>query len=194
MERHSMADYDEILQLRQQAAHNRLLQGLQNQLQADLHDYDQAIREGDTNNAAFAESQYLQHTRELNELTGGQAAQQQYAQPQQPQSQFTEAELSLIRDYPAIANDPEKWAVALAAARNLQLMGHSRDSAAYISGIAHACGILNSDLTESNEVASPNEALRISQSKYGSVDAQTYNEGVQRLAEEKRLGMRPNSQ
>jgi hypothetical protein len=116
------------------------------------------------------------------------------AQPEQQQSQYTEAELSLIRDYPAIINDPQKWATALAAARNLQLMGHSRDSAAYISGIAHAVGILDSNLTESSEVASPNEALRASQSKYGEVTASEYNENAKRLAELKKYGLYPMSQ
>jgi hypothetical protein len=116
------------------------------------------------------------------------------AQSQQPQSQYSQAEMDLLRDYPQIANDPKKWAVALAAANNLIMRGSDRNSGAYISAIAHACDVLNSDLTESNGVASPNEALRASQSKYGSVSADEYNENAKRLAELKRYGLYPMSQ
>jgi hypothetical protein len=38
------------------------------------------------------------------------------------------------------------------------------------------------------EVASPNEAVRACQSKYGEVTADDYNRGVQRLIEMKKLG------
>jgi hypothetical protein len=192
-----MADdrYTELLQLRQQAAHQRLVQGLENQRQANLQDYHQAIAENDVNNAAFAESEYLRHTRELAELTGGQAAQQQPEQaPQQPQQQFTEIEQEMLRDYPQLANDPKKWQTALWASRNLQLRGYDRNSPAYAQAILHACDVFNSDLTESNEIASPNEALRASQSKYGKVDVETYNQGVERLREMKKMGLYPMGQ
>src|SRR5215831_17665313 len=136
-----MADdrYDELLQLRQQAAHNRLVQGLESQRQANLADYHQAIAENDVNNAAWAESEYRKNTRELLELTGGQAAQEQT--PQQPQQQFTAMEMELLKNYPQIAADPRKWAVALAASRNLQLTGHDRNSVEYAQALLHACDI-----------------------------------------------------
>jgi hypothetical protein len=197
-----MADdrYDQLYQIRQQAAHQRYVQGLQNQAQANLHDYQQAIAENDMNAAAFAESEYRKNTRELAEMTGGQAAQQQQQQApqqqpqqqeQQSQQQLTGAERDLLRDYPQIANDPAKWRTALAAANNLILRGYDRNSGEYVAAIAHACGVLNSDLTESNEVASPNEALRASQSKYGEVTASEYNENARRLAELKKYGFYP---
>jgi hypothetical protein len=194
-----MADdrYTEILQWRQEAAHKRLLQGLENQRQANLADYQQAIAEGDTNNAAFAESEYLRHTRELNELTGGQAAQQQQQQaPQQaqPQSQFTAMEQELLRDYPQIAADPRKWAVALAASRNLQLTGHDRNSVEYAQALLHACDITDATGAESLEVNSPDTALAACQSKYGPVTVEEYNQGVQRLIQEKRTGKYPMGQ
>jgi len=204
-----MADdrYDQLYQIRQQAAHQRYVQGLQNQAQANLHDYQQAIAENDVNAAAWAESEYRKNLRELHEMTGGQAAQQQQqasqqptqaqqqAQPQQqPQQQFTDAERDLLRDYPQIANDPVKWRTALAAANNLILRGYDRNSGEYVAAIAHACDVLNSDGTESLEVASPDEALRACQSKYGAVSVETYNEGVKRLIQEKRAGKYPMGQ
>jgi hypothetical protein len=75
------------------------------------------------------------------------------------------------------------------------MRGYDRNSAAYVSAIAHACDVLNSDFTESNEVASPDEAPRASQSKYGSVSVDEYNEGVKRLAElKKNYGLYPMGQ
>ena len=183
--------YDHLYQIRQQAAHQRLVQGLENQRQANWQDYQQAIAENDVNNAAWAESEYLRHTRELAELTGGQAAQQQQAPPQQ---QFTEIEQELMRNYPQIVRDPVKWQTALAASRNLQLRGYSRDSAEYAQAVLHACDVLNADLTESSEVASPDTALAACQSKYGPTTVDEYNKGVEILAARKRAGMYPNSQ
>ena len=74
------------------------------------------------------------------------------------------------------------------------MRGYDRNSPEYAQTIAHACDVLNADFSESLEVASPDEALRISQSKYGPTTVEEYNQGVQRLAEERKLGMRPNSQ
>jgi hypothetical protein len=73
-----------------------------------------------------------------------------------------------LKSYPQIASDPQKWQTALAASRNLQLRGYDRNSPEYIQAIAHAYDVLNADLTESNQVASPDEALRACQSKYGA--------------------------
>jgi len=192
--------YDELYQIRQQAAHQRYLQGLQNQAQANLHDYQQAIAENDMNAAAWAESEYYRHARELAEMTGAQAAQQQQpaaqqAQPQQqPQSQFSAMEQEVLRNYPQIVNDPQKWQTALAASRNLQLRGYDRNSPEYAQAILHACDVLNADFTESSEVASPDEALRACQSKYGPTTVEEYNEGVKVLAARKRAGMYPMGQ
>jgi hypothetical protein len=116
------------------------------------------------------------------------------AQQQAQQQQLTEIEQDLLRSYPQIASDPKKWGVALIASQNLQLRGYDRNSPEYAQAIAHAVGVLNADLTESNEVASPDEMVRICQSKYGSVSPAEYNQGVQRLIEEKRAGKYPMSQ
>src|SRR6516225_11124969 len=102
MERHSMADdrYDQLYQIRQQAAHQRLVEGLENQRRANWQDYQQAIAENDVNAAAFAESEYRRNTRELAEMTGAQAAQQQARQQQQyapPQQQLSEVEMNILR-------------------------------------------------------------------------------------------------
>jgi hypothetical protein len=56
-----MADdrYDQLLQIRQQAAHQRLVSGLESQQQANYQDYCQAISENNMDAAASAESEYL---------------------------------------------------------------------------------------------------------------------------------------
>jgi len=87
-----MADdrYDQLLQIqqnRQYAAHQRLVSGLENQRQADWQEYCRAISENNMDAAAFAENEYLKHTRELVEMTGGQAAQAQQAPQQHGQQQ-----------------------------------------------------------------------------------------------------------
>jgi hypothetical protein len=192
--------YDQLLQIRQHAAHQRLVQGLESQRQANWQDYCQALTENNVDQAAFAESEYLRHTRELAEMTGQQ--QQLQASQQQPQQQYTQAEQDLMRDYPDEIR--RNWNTALAASRNLvasKLQADPeadqwayRNSAEYIRGIALACGVLNSDGTESLEVKTPNEALRICQSKYGPTTVEEYNSGVARLIEDKRAGKYPMSQ
>jgi hypothetical protein len=178
---------EELLQIANQKAAEAAVQQIARDYQANTELYYESAAAGKFDVAA-------DHLRECRRLESEALPYVQAAQQQQQQSQFTAAEQGLLRDYPQIASDPAKWNVALAASRNLQLRGYDRNSAEYISAIAHACDVLNSDLTESNEVASPNEALRACQSKYGPVTVEEYNSGVQRLAEEKKLGMRPMSQ
>ena len=134
------------------------------------------------------------YARELRRLEQEAAPYVQAAQQAQRQSQYTEMEQEILRNYPQVANDPKKWQVALAASRNLQLRGYDRNSPEYAQAILHACDVLRSDLTESNEVASPDTALAACQSKYGTVTADEYNEGVKVLAARKRAGMYPMSQ
>src|SRR5262249_38075313 len=104
---------------------------------------------------------------------------------QQPQQQYTQAEMDLMRDYPDEIR--RNWNTALAASRNLvasKLRADPeadpwayRNSAEYIRAVAHACGVLNSDGTESNEgPLSPNMVCKICR-----IDTDTYNRGVQRL-------------
>ena len=170
-----MADdrYDQLYQIRQQAAHQRLVQGLENQRQANWQDYQQAIAENDVNNAAWAESEYLKHTRELNELTGQQQQAQQpqqYVQPQQPY--LSDVELNILREHPGIASDPKKLAEAKAAAdalvvKNFHDPGY-RNSAAYDSALRIALGVTAVDgVSPGQEIASADAAVEATRgSKY----------------------------
>jgi hypothetical protein len=195
---------DDLLAIRNQSAQQAALRQIANQAQCEADEYHRYIKEGDTEKAAWAQRTYSALALEYNTLLANMAGQQQQAQPQaqQPQQQsqeaqppqFTAVEQELLKSYPQIASDPQKWHTALAASRNLQLRGYSRDSTEYIQAIAHACGVLNADMTESNEVASPDEALRACQSKYGAVTVEEYNRGVERLEQEKLAGKYPMSQ
>ena len=198
-----MADkYDDLLAIRNKSAQEAALRQIYNQAQAERADYDRYIQEGDTDKAAWAQRGYQALAMEYNTMLANMGAAQQQAQPQQPaqaqqqqpQQQYTDAERDLLRDYPQIANDPAKWRTALAAANNLILRGYDRNSGEYVAAIAHACDVLNSDGTESLEVASPDEALRACRSKYGAVTVEEYNRGVERLAQEKRAGKYPMGQ
>jgi hypothetical protein len=194
-----MADdrYDQLLQIqqnRQYAAHRRLVQGLENQRQANWQDYCQAISENNMDGAAFAESEYLRHTRELAEMTGGQAAQPQQAQPQQAQQQFTQAEQEWISRNENVVRDPKKWAECLAAANSLIARGYDRNSPEYINAIELAIGLTGADGNEGFETVSPETALEAVNNsqiarKYGPVTADDWNRGVQRLIENKKLGL-----
>jgi hypothetical protein len=209
-----MADdrYDQLLQIqqnRQYAAHQRLVQGLESQRQANWQDYCQAISENNMDAAAFAESEYLKHTRELAEMTGRQAAQQQrapqqQAQPQQAQAlqQFyqqhgfvpTEGELRYINDRLNVWSDPEKRREMIAAANSLALKGYNRNSDAYFSAIDLAVGLTGPDGRDGPEIASPETALEAVNNsqiarKYGPVTPDDYRQGMARLVENKKLGL-----
>jgi hypothetical protein len=176
-----MADdrYDQLLQIqqnRQYAAHQRLVSGLESQRQANWQDYCQAISENNMDAAAFAESEYLKHTRELVEMTGGQAAQQRQAQqqqqqapqPQQGQQQFTPTQQQILERYPGIWNDPKKRAEAINKHDALMQSGYDPDTPAYAHALLVGLGVLDANgQQESNEIASPDtmvEAVR--NSKY----------------------------
>jgi len=178
---------DELLQIANAKASEAAIKGIANDYKANSELYYEASAKGDFENAAY----FLREARRLEQEA---LPYVQQAAAQQQASQFTQAEQDLLRDYPQIASDPKKWGVALAASRNLQLRGYDRNSAEYVAAIAHACDVLNADLTESREVASPDEALRACQSKYGAVTADEYNQGVQRLAQEKAAGKYPMGQ
>jgi hypothetical protein len=130
-------------------------------------------------------------------MTGGQAAQQQQAPQQQPQpaqQQFTASEMEWIRRNENVVRDPRKWAECVAAANSLIARGYNRDSTEYLNGIEVAIGLRAADGGEGVEIASPAVALdAVNNSqiarKFGPVDADTYNRGVQRLVENKKLGL-----
>jgi len=172
-----MADdrYDQLYQIRQQAAHQRLVEGLENQRRANWQDYQQAIAENDVNAAAFAESEYRRNTRELAEMTGAQAAQQQARQQQQyapPQQQLSEVEMNILREHPGIASDPKKLAEAKAAADALIMKNfhdpNYRNSASYDSALRIAIGLTAADgMSAGLEVASADAAIEATRnSKY----------------------------
>jgi hypothetical protein len=157
------------------------VQGLQNQAQANLHDYQQAIAENDMNAAAWAESEYRKNTGELAEMTGGQAAQQQQAQP--AQQQFSEAEREWINRNANVCADPRKWNECIAAANSLIARGYDRNSPEYINAIEMAVGLVGPDGKEGNEIISPNQVVEICK-----ITPDQYREGAAKLAEMKRQG------
>jgi hypothetical protein len=156
------------------------------------------LAKGDSTGAAWTMHTLADVVSRAN-LIAGTAGQQQQAQPQQqPQQQYTQAEQDLMREYPDEIR--RNWNTALAASRNLvtsKLRADPeadpwayRNSAEYIRAVAHACGVLNSDGTESNEgPLSPNMVCEICK-----IDTDTYNRGVQRLIEDKRAGKYPMGQ
>jgi len=206
-----MADkYDDLLAIRNQSAQQAALRQIANQAQAEVADYHRYIAEGDTDKAAWAQRGYQALAMEYNTMLANmtaaqqQQAPQQQAVPQQPHQtqqasqppQYTEAEQSLMRDYPDEIR--RNWNTAQVAANNLIMSKAKADPEAdlwayrntpeYVAGIAHACGILDGSGAESIEVRSPNEALQACQSKYGKATADEYNSGVQKLVEMKKLG------
>ena len=181
-----MPTQDELLQIANQKASEQAIQQIANDYKANTELYYESLAKGKLDDAGY-------HLREARRLESEALPYVQAAQQQQ-QSPYTQAEQELLRDYPQIARDPQKWQTALAAANNLIRRGYDRNSAEYVQAIAHACDVLNADLTESNEVASPDEALRACQSKYGAVTVDEYNENVKVLAARKRAGLYPNSQ
>jgi hypothetical protein len=72
--------------------------------------------------------------------------------------------------------------------------GYNRDSPEYLNGIEVAIGLRSPSGQEGAEIASPDTALEAVNNsqiarKFGPVDADTYNRGVQRLIENKKLGL-----
>jgi hypothetical protein len=190
-----MPTREELLQIANQKATEQAIQQIGNDYKANTELYYESLAAGKYDDAAY-------HLREARRLESEAMPYVQAAQQQQ--SQYTQGEQNLMRDYPQIVNDPKKKAIAWTAANNLIASKQKadpeadlwayRNSGEYLSGIAHACDVLNSDGTESLEVASPNTALACCQSKYGPVTVEEYNQGVERLAQEKRAGKYPMSQ
>lgn len=187
-----MPTHDELIAL----ANQKMTEAAVKQIAADYQSNSQLAYEsaaaGKWEDAGY-------HAREMRRL---EAEALPYVQAAQQQSPYTQAEQDLMKNYPDEIR--KNWSVAQIAANNLIMSKRKadpeadlwayRNSGEYIAGICHACGITNSDGTESNEVHSANEALRACQSKYGSVSADEYNENVKRLAELKKYGLYPMSQ
>jgi hypothetical protein len=197
-----MADrYDELYAATVANAQKQALAEIANEAQSVLKTADEQFKRGDSAGGAWTLRSYAALKNEYDVIAGGQqqqAPQQQYAPQQQaqPPPQYTQAEMDLMQHYPDQVR--RNWNTAQVAANNLLAskakadpeadLWAYRNSAEYINGIAHACGITDASGAESIEVQSPNEALAACQSKYGKVDAETYNAGVQKLIEMKKLG------
>lgn len=182
-----MPSREELMQIVNQKIAEQTVAQISNEYQSNVQNAYEMAAAGRWDDAAY-------HAREARRLESEALPYVQAAQRAQPQSQYTEMEQELLRDYPQIARDPKKWQTALVAANNLIMRGYDRNSPEYAQTIAHACGVLNADFSESNETNTPDTALAACQSKYGPVTVEEYNRGVERLILEKRAGMRPNSQ
>jgi len=124
-------DGEELLEIANAKATEAAIKGIAADYQANTTLYYEAAAAGKYDDAAY-------HLREVRRLEAEAAPYVQAAQQQQQsQSQYTQAEQDLLRDYPQIASDPKKWNTALAAANNLILRGYDRNSAEYIQAIAH---------------------------------------------------------
>jgi hypothetical protein len=183
--------YDQLVAIRQQAAHQRLVQGLDNQRRADWHDYCQAIQENNMDQAANCEAAFKESTRKWLEETGQVPHQQQ----QQPQQQFSAVEQQILREFPGLGGDPRKMAEAVAASQALQLRGYDRNSPEYDIALRTAIGLAKADGSDGDEVASADTALEAVNNsqiarRFGPVSANEYNAGVQRLIAGKQSGKR----
>jgi hypothetical protein len=180
-----MADdrYEQLYQIRQQAAHQRLVQGLETQRQANYQDYCQAIAENDVNAAGFAESEYRKNTRELAEMTGAQVVQPQQQQQQPQGQQLNSEQMEWINRNPAVWGDPRKRAELIAAHNSLMDRGYKPYGPEYFSSLELAIGLTGPDGKEGNEIISPNQVVEICK-----ITPEQYNEGAARLAEMKRQG------
>jgi len=96
-----MADkYDDLLAIRNQSAQQAALRQIQNQAQSEVEDYQRYLAEGDTEKAAWAARGHQALVLEYNTMLANMRAarQQQQAQPQQDQQQYTPAEMDLMRE------------------------------------------------------------------------------------------------
>jgi len=90
--------------------------------------------------------------------------------------------------------DPKKWNECVAAANSLAMRGYDRNSPEYINAIELAIGLTGADGRDGPEIASEQTALDAvnnSQTarKFGPVSQDDYRRRVQRLIENKKLGL-----
>jgi hypothetical protein len=195
-----MADSDRDQELmRAHAVHSQrqALSQINDEAANVLKTYGEQIARGDSAGAAWTLRSYAALKNEYDVIAGTPAQQQQQQAPQQPpqgQQQFTPAEMEWIRSHQNVVADQRKWAECVAAANSLIARGADRNSGEYLRGIEVAIGLVGADGKEGFEMASPDTALEAVNNsqiarKFGLVDADTYNRGVQRLVENKKLGM-----
>jgi len=187
-----MADSDRDAELiRAHAAHaqRQALQHIASEAENVRQTYAQQIARGDSDGAAWTLRQFASLAPEANVIAGTPA------QPaQQQQGQFTPAEMEWIRRNENVVRDPKKWNECLAAANSLVARGYDRNSPEYINAIELAIGLTGADGKEGFEMSSPDLALEVTNNsqiarKFGPVTADDYNRGVQRLIENKKLGL-----
>jgi hypothetical protein len=193
-----MSDRDnELIAAAAQHAQRQALEIARDEYDNVVKTLNSQLAKGDSAGAAWTMHTLADVVSRANLIAGHTPTQQQQAQ-QQPQQPYTQAEQDLMREYPDEIR--RNWNTALTAHNNLLASKRAadpeadlwayRNSREYIQGIAHACGVLNSDGTESNEgPLSPNMVCEICK-----IDADTYNRGVQRLIEDKRAGKYPMGQ
>jgi hypothetical protein len=192
-----MADSDRDAELiRAHAAHaqRQALQHIASEAENVRQTYAQQIARGDSDGAAWTLRQFASLAPEANVIAGTPAQQQQAQPAQQQQGQFTPAEMEWIRRNENVVRDPKKWNECLAAANSLVARGYDRNSPEYINAIELAIGLTGADGKEGFEMSSPDLALEVTNNsqiarKFGPVTADDYNRGVQRLIENKKLGL-----
>jgi hypothetical protein len=193
-----MADrYDELYAATVANAQKQALAEIANEAQNVLKTADEQFKRGDSAGASWTLRSYAALKNEYDVIAGAPQQQQQQVQPQQPQQaqqQFTPAEMEWIRQNENVCRDPRKWAECVAAANSLAMRGYDRNSPEYLAAIELAIGLRSPDGRDGAEIASPDTALEAVNNsqiarKFGPVDADTYNRGVQRLIENKKLGL-----
>jgi hypothetical protein len=191
-----MSDRDnELIAAHAQHAQRQALQHIYDEAENVRQTYVQQIARGDSDGAAWTLRQYASLAAEANVITGPQQGQQQRQQAQpQGQQQFTQAEMEWMRRNENVVRDPRKWNECVAAANSLAAKGYDRNSPEYINAIELAIGLTGPDGREGVEMASPDTALEAVNNsqiarKFGPVTPSEYNMNVQRLVENKKLGM-----
>ena len=153
----------------------------------DVEDAEQSLRQslesGDTA-AASVEMRRLADLASQAQLIGQMTG---AAPQQQAQSQYTQVEIGILRDFQTeLANDPRKFEELRGAAQALIARGYDRNSEQYGSALRTFLGRNSAD-----SALTPDGALEIvNNSKFGKISADDYNRGVEALATLKKAGIK----
>jgi len=182
-----MSDRDnEVLAAHAKYAQQRALSAIQDEAAHVAKTYGEQIARGDSDGASWTLRSYAALVNEAQTIAGAPA--------QQQQPQFSREKADWMRRNENLCRDPQKWAECVNAHHTLIRRGVPEDSPEYFNGIEVAVGLRGADGKEGFEIASPDTALEAVNNsqiarKYGPVDADTYNRGVQRLVENKKPGL-----
>src|SRR5262245_14184079 len=178
-----MAYQDDLLKIAAAHAATQAISTIRDDVQDAEQSLKQSLETGDTA-AAAVEMRRLadlaSQAQLLSKLTGAPGQ-------QQAQSQYTQAEAQWLQRNPGIASDPRKMAEVVGAANALVARGYDRNAPEYIAAIDTVAG--NHRHSAEAELT-PDGVIEICKSKYGAVTPDEYNAGVNRLMQEKRLGVR----